>query len=75
MSKHSDLLKATKQSKVNIGLLKNPPAMGSTPGQGRFPGERNGNPLQDSCLGNPMDRGVWQATVHWVTGHERVEIT
>ena len=30
-------------------------------------GERNGNPLQYSCLGNPMDRGVWQATVLWVT--------
>ena len=30
---------------------------------GRSPGEGNGNPLQCSCLGNPMDRGVWQATV------------
>ena len=29
-------------------------------------GEENGNPLQCSCLGNPMDRGAWQATVHWV---------
>ena len=45
--------------------------MGSTPGQGRFPGVGNGNALQNSCLGNPMDRGVWQATVHWFTGHER----
>ena len=35
-------------------------------GLGRFPGEGNGNPLQYSCLGNPMDRGVWQATVHGV---------
>ena len=34
------------------------------PGLGRSPGEENGNPLQYSCLGNPMDRGVWQATVH-----------
>ena len=33
----------------------------------RSPGEGNGNPLQYSCLGNPMDRGVWQATVHGVT--------
>ena len=32
-------------------------------GSGRSPGEWNGNPLQHSCLGNPMDRGVWQATV------------
>ena len=31
---------------------------------GRTPGEGNGNPLQCSCLGNPMDRGDWQATVH-----------
>ena len=37
---------------------------GSIPGLGRCPGEGNGNPLQYSCLGNPMDRGTWQATVH-----------
>ena len=37
------------------------------PGLGRSPGEGNGSPLQYSCLGNPMDREVWQATVHWVT--------
>ena len=36
------------------------------PGSGRSPGEGNGNPLQYSCLGNPMDREDWQATVHWV---------
>ena len=36
---------------------------GSIPGLGRSPGEGNGNPLQYSCLGNPMDRGAWQATV------------
>jgi len=36
------------------------------PGSGRSPGERNGNPLQYSCLENPMDRGAWQATVHGV---------
>ena len=40
---------------------------GSIPGSGRFPGEGNGNPLQYSCLGNPMDRGAWQAMVHGVT--------
>ena len=34
---------------------------GSTPGSGRSPGERNSNPLQDSCLENFMDRGAWQA--------------
>ena len=37
---------------------------GSIPGLGRSPGEGNGNPLQYSCLGNPMDRGIWWATVH-----------
>ena len=36
-------------------------------GSGRSPGEGNGNPLQHSCLENPMDRGAWQATVHAVT--------
>ena len=35
---------------------------GWIPGLGRSPGERNGNPLQDSCLGNPMDRATWRAT-------------
>ena len=37
------------------------------PGSRKSPGEGNGNPLQYSCLGNPMDRGVWQATVQGVT--------
>ena len=41
--------------------------MGSVSGSGRSPGEGNGNPPQYSCLGNPMDRGAWQATVHGVT--------
>ena len=36
--------------------------LGSIPGLGRAPGEGNGNPLQDSCLENPMDRGAWRAT-------------
>ena len=39
---------------------------GSIPGLGKFPGERNGNPLQYSCLGNLMDRGVWRAKVHGI---------
>ena len=38
----------------------------SIPRSGRSPGEGNGNPLQYSCLENPMDRGVWWATVHGV---------
>jgi len=40
---------------------------GLIPRLGRSPGERNSNPLQYSCLGNPMDRGAWQAAVHGVT--------
>ena len=51
--------------------VKNPPTktgdVASIPGSGRSPEEGNGNPLQYSCLGNPMERGAWQATVHGVT--------
>ena len=44
----------------------------SIPGLGKSPGEGNGNPLQYSCLENPMYRGAWQATVHGVArvGHD-----
>ena len=53
-----------------IQMVKNLPAyagdLGSIPGSGRSPGEGNGNPLQYSCLENPMDRGAWWATVHGV---------
>jgi len=41
--------------------------MGLIPGWGRSPGGGNSNPLQYSCLGNPTDRGAWQATVYRVT--------
>ena len=50
-----------KVSACNVGDL------GSIPGLGRSTGEGNGNPLQYSCLENPMDRGAWWATVHGVT--------
>ena len=50
-----------KASPCNAGNL------GSIPGSGRSPGEGNGNPLQYSCLENPMDAGAWWATVHGVT--------
>ena len=43
---------------------------GSIPGSGRSPGEGNGKLLQYSCLGNPMDRGAWQATVHGLTNSQ-----
>ena len=55
-------------------MVKNPPAnaegfrdSGSIPGSGRSPGGGQGNPLQHSCLENPMDRDAWRATVHRVT--------
>ena len=52
-------------------VSKNPPGnmrdAGLIPGSGRSPGEGNGSPLQDSCPGNPMDRGAWWAAVHGVT--------
>ena len=52
-------------------MAKNSPAnvgdAGSISGSGRYPGERNGNLLQHSCLGNSMDRGAGQAIVHGVT--------
>ena len=52
-------------------MVENPPVnagtMGLIPGLGRSPGQENGNPLQDSCLGNPMDRAAWWAVVHRVT--------
>ena len=68
-------------------LLKGPPAYaggardtGLISGSGRSPGGGNGNPLQYSCLGKPMDRGAWWATVHgsqrvrhnWVTEHTHI---
>ena len=47
--------------------------MGFYPGLGRPPGGGHGNPLQYSCLENPMDRGTWQATVHSVTELDMTE--
>ena len=57
-----------KETVFNVGYP------GSTPGSGRSPGEGNGNPLQYSCLKNPVDRVAWQATVHGVirVGHNLV---
>ena len=55
-------------------MVKNPPAnvgdVGSVTGLERSPGEGNANPLQYSCLGNPIDRGAWQATVHGVAKNQ-----
>ena len=46
--------------------------VGSIPRSGRPPGEGNGNPLQYSCLGNPMNRGSWQATVREVVAKSQI---
>ena len=58
-------------------MVKNLPAnagdVGLIPEWGKFPGEGNGNPLQYSCLGNPMDRGAWWATVHGVSKLSQVK--
>ena len=58
---------------MGFSVIKNPPANakevkdeGLIPRLGRSPGGGNSNPLQYSCLANPMDRGTWQATVHRV---------
>ena len=61
-------------------VVKNPPAnagdardVGSIPGSGRSPGEGNGNPLQYSCLENPMDRGARWAAIRAVTDSDMTE--
>ena len=58
-------------SSPSSSVVKNPHAsagdMGLIPGSGRSPGGGNGNPLQHSCLENPMGRGAWRATVHGVS--------
>ena len=58
-------------------VVKNPPAnagdikdAGLIPGLARFPGGGHGNPLQWSYLGNPMDRGTWQDTLHGVAKNQ-----
>ena len=63
-------------------VVKNPPAnagdvrdRGSIPGLGRSPGGGHGNPLQYSCLENPMDRGDWWATVHGFAESDTTEVT
>ena len=59
-------------------VVQNPPAnagdVGSIPGSRRSPGEGNGNPLQYSCLGNPMDRRAWRATIHEVAKQSRHDL-
>ena len=54
----SDGKESTCQDAEDLGLI---------PGWGRSPGEGNGSSLQNSCVGNPIDRGAWWATVHGIT--------
>ena len=60
LSPVSPLAQLRKESSCHVG------DQGLIPGLGRSPGEGHGNPLQHSCLENPMDRGAWGATVHGV---------
>ena len=59
----SQVAVVVKNLPVNAGDVRD---MNSIPGLERSPGGQNGNPLQYSCLENPMDRGAWQSTVHGV---------
>ena len=56
--------------KNNVGDVRD---LSPVPGSGRSPGGGNGNPLQYSCLENPMDRGAWWATVHGVVELDMTE--
>ena len=59
----SQVVIVVKNPAANAGHIRD---TGSIPGSGRSPGEGHDNPLQYSCLENPMDRGAWWATVHGV---------
>ena len=68
----SQVALVVKNAAASVGDIKH---LDSIPGLGRSPGGGHGNPLQDSCLGNPMDRGAWRATVHGVTKSDMTEVT
>ena len=61
-----------KDRRHNTGDIKD---AGLIPGLGRFPGGGHGNPLQYSCLENPMNRGVWQSTVPRIAESDTTEET
>ena len=70
ISSHFSRIQDTSGGLPGGSVVKNPLGnagdISSILGSGRSPGEGNGNPRQYSCLGNPMDTGAWQATVHRV---------
>ena len=68
----SQVALVVKSLPANVGDIRN---MGLIPGLGRSPGGRQGNPLQYSCLENPVDRGAWPATVHGVAELYKTEAT
>ena len=64
LKRASQVVLVVKNQPANAGDVRD---FGSIPRSGRPLGEGNGNPLQYSCLENPMERGAWQATVHGIT--------
>ena len=66
----SQVALVAKNSAANAGDLRN---TGFVPGSGRPPGGRHGNPLQYSCLENPMDRAAWRAAVHRIAELDTTE--
>ena len=77
LDQHSSYLQGPKRAHLGFPggtVVRNLPAnagdVGSIPGSRRSPGVGNSNPLQYSCLGNPMDRGAWWAAVHWVSNSQ-----
>ena len=68
----SQVVLVVKNPSVNAGDIRD---VSSIPGSGRSPGGGHGNPLQYSCLENPMDRGVWLATVHRVAESNMTEVS
>ena len=67
MVRASQVVPVVKNQPANAGDIRDVSVTGLIPGLGRSPGVGHGNPLQYSCLENPMERGAWQATVYRVT--------
>ena len=68
----SQVVTVVENSPASAGDIRDP---GSIPGSGRSPGGGHGNPLQYSCLKNPVDRGAWCVTVHGITQSNVTKVT